>query len=415
MTNLICNRFLFRHDNDIVEPLLESRATWTLPQLDLVKKRSAFFKPLILYLQDDPLRRPEEIGFYTPVNESDNDHFGQGHADTFSPTSLPHCVDFENDFRGFLRDLVSTEAISNSLDHLAPFCKCAWMCKCPPEVFQIPTTILNRRRRVVVISPTSSPQVTNNVMTPPSSPARPWDLTRQCGCNDDACTCSLELAHVCLWLGWEQEFKKHLKAAIWSASYAGVAIRTPIKQLRNLWEIRNEAAEMLRADLEQYLEDHEQEYEDAIKKQPRGKIKSYLKTKESFPGSVGRAIEKLFLSSADTNDVSPQAARPNHNRRVSVHTSGETSLSSAGSGVGQQNPGQVKHAAKDAYDFGIAGSVWNWIEKSKSSSQDKYNTFVKGVFDHLTEKIDARQEALANSIWEWREREMREWKWVLGI
>ncbi|KAK4197064.1 hypothetical protein QBC40DRAFT_232881 [Triangularia verruculosa] len=404
MTDL-CDRLVFRHDKDRAERLVEAGTSWTEAQITLIKTRSAFFKLLILYLEDDHRRKSEEIRFRTPANESDNN--------TPSPTSLPDCVDFENDFRGFLKDLVSTAAISSYLDHLAPFCKCAWMCKCPPDKFHLPTAILNRRRDEVAKSPTNR-QITNLSTGSPST-TRPWNLNRICGCHDDTCMCSLELAQICLWFGWKDEFRRHLKAAVWAGSYAGAAIRTPIKDLRNLWDIRNKAAQMLRTDLEQYLEDHEQEYEDAIKKQARVKIKSYLKLTEPFPGIVGHTIEQLFLSSADTNHSSSPAARPNHNHRVSVHTSGETSLSSGGSGAGQQSPGAVKHAAKDAYDFGIAGSVWNWLEKSKSSNQDKYNTFVQGVLDHVTKKIEARQEALAVSIWEWREREMGDWRWALGI
>ncbi|KAK4178776.1 hypothetical protein QBC36DRAFT_323933 [Triangularia setosa] len=414
MANPICDRLLFRPDTDIVEPLV---ASWSPPETALVKKRSAFLKPIILYLQDDPNRQPEEIRFYTPSSDSDDDPNDQSRLDTIS---LPCCVSFEDDFRGFLRDLVSPEAISNTIGHLAPFCKCAWMCKCPPEVFQTPATILNHRRKVIASSSTSSSRTTR-VTTPPSAPPRPWDLSRECGCGDDTCTCSIELVQICLWLGWEHEFRKYLKRAIWTG-YAGVDIRTPIQQLRNLWEIRTETAQMLRTDLEQYLKDHEDEYKGAIKnKQTRTQIKEYLATRESSPSAVGLAFDRYLPRSgsadaADTADTtSSQTVRPNHNRRVSVHTSGDTSLSSRGSGNAGQGQRQDQDQAKGAFDFGWSDSLWHRMEKSQMSSQDRYDTFVNGVFDHLTRTIDARQDALANSIWAWRQREMRNWRWVLGI
>ncbi|KAK0665360.1 hypothetical protein QBC41DRAFT_327897 [Cercophora samala] len=412
MTNLssICDKLLFRHDNGIVEPLVPPLDSWSPEQIALVKARSAFFKPIILYQQDDPRRTPEEIRFYTLSTEINNDGEDQDHLENLS---LPHCVSFEDDFRGFLRHLVSTGAISNVIGHLAPFCKCAWMCKSPPEVFQTPTTILNhsRKRRVIATSSTASSRA-HMVTTPPSLLPRPWDLSRECGCNDDTCTCSIELVQICLWLGWEHEFRKYLKMAIWTG-YAGVDVRTPIRQLRNLWEVKRKMAQMLRTDLANYLEDHAKEYEKAIKKSTRGQIEQYLATKESSPSSVGLAFDK-FLPIIGSPDKA-QPLRPTHDRRVSVHTSGNTSSNSGGSGAAGHGQHQAQDQAKGAFGTGFSEVLWGTMQKSELSSQDRHDKFVNEVFDYLTRRANAREDELANSIWAWRQREMKSWKWVLGI
>ncbi|KAK4197065.1 hypothetical protein QBC40DRAFT_334418 [Triangularia verruculosa] len=91
MTSAICNRPFFQHDNQdgpVAESGVESSTSWSPSwsplDVDLVKKRSAFFKPIILYLQDDPNRPPEHISFYMPSKESKNNADHQSHPDSIS-------------------------------------------------------------------------------------------------------------------------------------------------------------------------------------------------------------------------------------------------------------------------------------------------------------------------------------------
>ena len=223
----ICARLFFKSPHSQIEPLVSE---WTPEQVITAKNRSAILKPLILYLQDDS-RRVEVIQF---LPERDGVDVSDNWTDDTDPTHIPRC-DFEQELKPFLRRdfLTSDEPMSGSKAHMSTFCKCAWICRVPPGVFSnLPsqiTSINNLNQKIVLASAPIA-----GFDNPPAVSLRPWQMSRDCGCHDDTCTCSVELAEICLWLGWKCEFEKHLRAAIWTGSIGSVDLKTPMKPLRTL-------------------------------------------------------------------------------------------------------------------------------------------------------------------------------------
>ena len=223
----ICARLHFRNPGNQTEQLVPE---WTPEQVNVAKNRSALLKPLILYLRDDDQRGDEAIQF---LPERDGAEGFDDWADQTDPTRIPRCVDLEEDLKSFLRRgfLTSDEPVSSSRVLMSTFCKCAWICRAPPEVFlNCPSRIVNNPNRKTVLA--SAPVL--GPAAPPASSQRLWQMPRDCGCHDDTCACSAELAEICLWLGWRREFERHLRAAIWSGSIGSVDLITPMRPLRNL-------------------------------------------------------------------------------------------------------------------------------------------------------------------------------------
>lgn len=226
-TDPICKRILFKNADNQTEPLVPE---WTSEQVNTAKRRSALLKPLILYLQDDKQRRAEEIELL-PAGDGAK-ATNTWIRETLS-TRISQYLGLEDDLKQFLRSdhLTSDKFAESNNKHMPTFCKCAWICKAPPEAFKpfSKVTSFSDPTKILASAPVKgadAPTITTN--------EHPWKVLRECDCSVDTCTCSAELAEMCLWLGWETEFKKHLRVAIWTGSIESVKLITPVEPLRGL-------------------------------------------------------------------------------------------------------------------------------------------------------------------------------------
>ncbi|KAK4678697.1 hypothetical protein QC764_310020 [Podospora pseudoanserina] len=432
----VCSRLLFRHDDNHTERLI----SWSPDEVTRVKKRSAFLKRRIVYLEVDSERKPEEISF-------------QRQGEPPHPTSLTPGVSL-SDFQGFLSDLASTGNIPSTFEHLISFCKCAWVCECPPDPATLPLQIFSRER-----GPDGRRDVIACKFDPISRDDRPWGLTRECEVyHGDSCVCSAELANIFLWFGWEHHFRKHLKLAIWTGDKKSVAILTPVALLQNLQDTRDCEIQSMRSDLRQYLDSNQSDYRHCVKDSTKDAIERYLANMEDLPARVGRTLEKLFTGSGEVNGAaSTSPTRPFNEHRVSLSPSVPTSLSSGGSGAESSGPESASgsqpdrtsfynpelhgfyhpHAAGVYYSqpasvnlpdpspptksparagslieiFGFAGKIYKNIEKKEGKSDE----FASKVLAHLAKGIEARQKKREDSIWAMRETKISAWKYELGI
>ncbi|KAK4185798.1 hypothetical protein QBC35DRAFT_502843 [Podospora australis] len=439
MSYVLCDRLVFQHGDHRINPA--QYREWDAEDVKLVKKRSAFFKPLILLQQDDPDRLEETVRFYPRTID--------GHGTSISdndPLSLIRGASTDDTEHKFLSEefipflskvLISPEPLKNNKRFLWWVCKCAWICKCPPEAFTCPSDVLappwsllgEGRGDVDGRWKVMARRSGNNTQVASSYPTRPWNSPRECACSGDTCTCSLELATICLWLGWKADFKRHLRAAIWAVYVGSLDLATPVKKLWRLRDEREKARQLLRSDLDQYLEEHKKEWKKWVEDETKSRLKDYLKKHdEVLPGSLGRGLESILESREETAGTtsipppppSPKSQRPTakHDRRKSVattHTGGELSSSSGGSGGATAGPVVRNPGVWDSYNLGVTAGLWGYLDGSNMSRQEKHNTLIEDLFKYLTRNIERRQDELAEKIWSWREKELKQWKWVLGI
>lgn len=128
-----------------------------------------------------------------------------------------------------------------------------------------------------------------------------------------------------------------------------------------------------------------------------------------LPASVVRALEAV-LGSVDINTRS-SSTRTAHTRTNSHSNSGDTHQSSGSAPI----PTMPTSGVKDAYDFGIVASIYSIVARSHLSRQDQHDAFASGIYDHLAKELNAQQDALAEKIWAWREKQIKHWRWVLGL
>ena len=142
-------------------------------------------------------------------------------------------------------------------------------------------------------------------------------------------------------------------------------------------------------------------------------MEQYAKAEEALPASVMQALE-VVLGSVDSTNTKTSSTHTMHTSTNSHANSGDTHRSSSSGGL-SPSPTMATNGVKAAYDFGMVAYIYSIVDKSHHSRKDQHDAFVSGIFDHLVKSLNKQQDELAGKIWAWRERQMKNWRWALGL
>jgi hypothetical protein len=227
----ICGRLLFRWIDD--SGINTASPAWTRAQTNNIKRRSAFFRRIILELRDpDDIEHVQGISFGPPIHELGSDDLITWHV-------LPNCVT-PLDFMAFLDNFLSVSSVSSDQlpngvmpgrkEQLLDVVHSCWLCQCPPQVLPAPDRIRSIEDQILVESP--NVDLARTLTIPDSNPRHCWSIP------GDAVEpkLALELANITLILGWEAAFRKYFAIALWTSQsgQGSLILDTPVAELRDL-------------------------------------------------------------------------------------------------------------------------------------------------------------------------------------